>query len=54
LIAAYSALAGNPALRDPAAVEKARLPGSLAGAAPATDASRERDDVIAHPASRVA
>jgi hypothetical protein len=31
LIAACSALAGNPAPRDPATVAKARLPGSLAG-----------------------
>jgi hypothetical protein len=54
LIAACSALAGNPAPHDPAAVEEARLPGPPAGAATATGASRERDDVMADPASRVA
>jgi hypothetical protein len=54
LIAACSALAGNRAPRDPAAVEEARLPGPPAGAAPATSTSRERDDVMADAASRVA
>jgi hypothetical protein len=53
-IAACSALAGNPAPRDPAAVEGTRLSGPPAGAAPATGASRQRDDVLADLASRVA
>jgi hypothetical protein len=33
-IAACSALAGNPAPRDPAVVDEARLPGPPAGAGP--------------------
>jgi hypothetical protein len=53
LIAACSALAGNPAPHDPAAVEKRGCPDRRAGAATTTSASRERDDVMADPASCV-
>ena len=53
-IAVCSAFAGNLPPRDPAAVEQAGPPGPSPGAAPAAGASRERDDVMADLASRLA
>jgi hypothetical protein len=53
-IAAYSALAGNPPPRDPAAVEQARPSGPTAGTAPVAGTSRERDDLMVGAASRLA
>jgi hypothetical protein len=52
--AACSALARNPPPREPAVCEQARSPGPPACTAPVTGASRERDDIMADLASRLA
>jgi hypothetical protein len=53
-IAACSVFAGNLPPRDPAAVEQTWPPGSSPSAAPAAGASREREDVMADLAGRLA